>query len=390
MTNRNQVTNMLFDAPSLDAAELVVVGQIESLRSALQRQLYEPRRWFGSLRRLSLAQAIQGSNSIEGYYAELDDVAAVADREQPMDADLATQMVLVGYQEAMTYVLQLSREEHLDYSQQLIKSLHFMMTNFDLENRPGLWRSGPIFVAKGDTGEVVYEGPDSDLVPDLTGELVKGLNSPTSDPPMVRAGMAHLNLVMIHPFRDGNGRMARCLQTLILAREGVLAPEFCSIEEYLGTNTPAYYEVLDQVGGGAWHPERDSRRWVRFVLLAHFRQARLLQLRIHESETLWTELVKLVKDSGLPERSVPLLWDAAHRLRVRNATYRKLLEASSGEQVSEAAAGRDLKLCVERGFLTPHGEKRGRIYTATPELQAVWNRIKARRPPMPSADDLFN
>ncbi len=43
-----------------------------------------------------------------------------------------------------------------------------------------------------------------------------------------------LNLVLIHPFRDGNGRMARCLQTLVLAREGMVSPIFASIEEYLG------------------------------------------------------------------------------------------------------------------------------------------------------------
>lgn len=57
----------------------------------------------------------------------------------------------------------------------------------------------------------------------------------------IQAGMAHLNLVMIHPFRDGNGRMARCLQSLVLARGGILDPVFISIEEYLGRNTQRYY-----------------------------------------------------------------------------------------------------------------------------------------------------
>ena len=69
---------------------------------------------------------------------------------------------------------------------------------------------------------------------------------------MVRAAMAHLNLVMIHPFRDGNGRMARCLQTYVLACEQIVSPVFSSIEEYLGRNTPAYYNILDEVGGGSW------------------------------------------------------------------------------------------------------------------------------------------
>ncbi|NIA03686.1 MAG: hypothetical protein GWP12_04075 [Nitrospirae bacterium] len=80
--------------------------------------------------------------------------------------------------------------------------------------------------------------------------LVAALNEDVSDiPSMVRAGMAHLNLVMVHPFKDGNGRMARALQTLVLARERILAPQFSSIEEYLGRNTPAYYGVLAEEDG---------------------------------------------------------------------------------------------------------------------------------------------
>ena len=60
--------------------------------------------------------------------------------------------------------------------------------------------------------------------------------------------MAHLNLVMIHPFRDGNGRMARALQTMVLAQDQVVEPTFSSIEEWLGNNTQEYYDVLAATG----------------------------------------------------------------------------------------------------------------------------------------------
>jgi Fic family protein len=85
--------------------------------------------------------------------------------------------------------------------------------------------------------------------------------------------MAHLNLVMIHPFSDGNGRMARCIHTLVLAREGILEPEFCSIEEYLGYEQQGYYDVLAKVGRGSWHPKSDTRPWLRFILKGHLVQA---------------------------------------------------------------------------------------------------------------------
>ena len=55
---------------------------------------------------------------------------------------------------------------------------------------------------------------------------------------MTRAAMGHLNLVMIHPFSDGNGRMARALQTLVLAREGILAPSSVASRSIWGGTLP--------------------------------------------------------------------------------------------------------------------------------------------------------
>lgn len=148
----------------------------------------------------------------------------------------------------MTYVVALAGDQHFEYTPGLIRSLHFMMAEHDLDAGPGLWRPGAIWIRNDATDQIVYEAPDSDLVPDLVDELVEQLSSARGVHPMIRAAMAHLNLVMIHPFRDGNGRMARCIQTLVLTRDGIVVPEFCSVEEYLGANTEGYYGVLGQVG----------------------------------------------------------------------------------------------------------------------------------------------
>ena len=183
----------------------------------------------------------------------------------------------------------------------------------------------------------------------------------------------------LHPFRDGNGRMARCLQTLVLAREGIVAQQFCSIEEYLGRNTQAYYDVLAQVGAGHWQPERDARPWVRFVLTAHLRQARTMLRRIKETERLWHHLDEEAKRAKLPERVVAALFDASMGFRVRNATYRHLADAS------EQVASRDLKSLVDIGLLLPRGQGRGRHYVGSTELRAVWSEI--HRPHSPSDDE---
>ena len=377
---------MLFVAPQLDNREVTVMADIEAMKLRLKYQLYEPRRWYGSLRRLSIARAIQGSNSIEGYDANLEDAAAVAVGEDPLDANQETALALKGYRDAMTYVLQLASDVEFVYTSQLLKSLHFMMTSYALANRPGLWRAGAIYVRQDETGEIVYEGPDVDMVPELIEELVGGLNASDADHSLVDAAMAHLNLAMIHPFRDGNGRMARCLQSLVLARTGVLSPMFMSIEEYLGRNTQDYYDVLANVGQGSWSPGNDSRAWIRFILTAHLRQARTMLVRVRETERLWVNLEQLVGQAGLPDRVMSVLFDAAMGMRVRNATYRASLEESGDEPISEQTASRDLQRLVQGGFLAPRGQKRGRLYAGTPEIMRIRQRIINARDPRNNSD----
>jgi Fic family protein len=356
---------MLFEVPPPDATEEAVISRIDEVRKTLTYAI-NLKRWTGVLARMTLARGIRGSNSIEGYNVTLEDAMAVADQEEPMEAGGETLLALIGYRNAMTYVLQLSDDPHFAYSRGLIKSLHFMMQEYDFTKNPGRWRPGPIFVRNGQTGERVYEGPDASLVNGLTHELFEFLNEPPSGiHPMVLAGMAHLNLVMIHPFSDGNGRMSRVLQTLVLARSGILAKEFCSIEEYLGSNRQSYYDVLARVGTGSWHPERDARPWVRYCLTAHFRQASTLVIRANILQKLWDILEHETAVKGLPGRMIPALGEAALGLKIRNATYRKSAD------ISDNVASRDLKLLSDIGLLVPEGEKRGRHYVASEALRAM-------------------
>ncbi|NRD08871.1 Fic family protein [Rathayibacter agropyri] len=365
---------MLFETPTLDAREREVLAEIEDLKNTLRFQLAEPRRWAGSLRRMSFARNIRGSNSIEGYDAALDDAAAVALGEEPLDASTETRLALEGYRNAMTYVLQLAQEASIDVNETLIKSLHFMMTNYDLKNHPGRWRPGSIFVRDDETGEIVHSGADVDDVSSLMAELVVRVNEHADGPPIVRAAMAHLNLVMIHPFRDGNGRMARCLQSLTLAGEGVLSPVFMSVEEYLGRNTRSYYDVLAEVGGGNWDPARDARPWVRFMLTAHLRQAQTLQRRVREGERLWEELERIRVGLNLHERLIYAMFDAAYGYRLRNSTYKAAL-VQADEEVSDQTAMRDLARLVDAGLLVANGKARGRYYSAGESLVALRREI---------------
>ena len=130
----------------MDERDGAGLADVEDRRGRLRYALHEPRRWSGSLRRLSFARNIQGSNSIEGYHASLDDTAAIELGEAPLDADAETRLAIKGYADALTYVLQLHNEPNFHFAEQLLRSLHFMMLGHGLRHRPGLRRSGAVWV----------------------------------------------------------------------------------------------------------------------------------------------------------------------------------------------------------------------------------------------------
>jgi Fic family protein len=378
--------SLIYQTPELQPIEVEVLGMIDELRDQLRNYVDpEPRRWFGTLRRMSFARAVQASNSIEGYDASLDDVIAAVDDEPTLGADAETLLALSGYRDAMTYVLQVAQDRAASVDEGLLKSLHFMILKHRLDKSPGRWRPGGVYVVRESTGERVYEGPSFDEVPVLVAATIEELEG-SDAPVLARAAMAHLNLVMVHPFRDGNGRMARLLQTLVLARDQIMAPVFSSIEEYLGRNTQRYYDVLGEVGQGHWSPQRDPRPWLRFCLTAHYHQARTQLRRIEETERLYAACAEIAEDHGLPERTSGALVEASYGFRLTHATYKTIVELTAGETVSSLTASRDLKALVDAKLLQPIGQTRARYYTGEPSVLAQRRRIQSTRAPKETSD----
>jgi Fic family protein len=187
----------------------------------------------------------------------------------------------------------------------------------------------------------------------------------------VRAAMAHLHVVSVHPFRDGNGRIARIVQSLVLARGGPLAPEFVSIEEYLGRNTDAYYSTLQKVQGGSYRPERDAAPWVRFCVSAHVEQAHRRLEQIAEAGARWSTLDDLVEQRQWPDRLVIALEQSLFH-GVDRASY--MAEAD----VAAPTASNDLRRLLDAGLVVQRGQGRTTRYHASDELRALLHEQLAR------------
>ncbi len=347
---------MLFQTPRITKQLRAQLDELEELRGRLGAETGGAGLWLGSLRRQVRASSAESSISIEGFHVPEDEAAKLVAGEEPPGTEDQSRMALACYARAMDHVGVMASDPHFRWLDRVILDLHFDACDFQRDRSPGLLREGPIGVTSGD-GSLAYRGPDAEEVPGLMAELVNWLQTGDLDAPaVVRAAMAHLNLVSIHPFGDGNGRISRIVQSLVLARECLISPEFSSIEEYLGAHTPAYYGALRALRD-RYQPQRDAAGWVAFCVEAHLVQARQLLAQIERAGARWSFLERLVEDRGWSDRLVIALEQSLF-----HGADRSSYATEAG--ISPATASADLRRLLDTGLVTRQSLGRTTRYTA--------------------------
>ncbi|MCF0226806.1 MAG: Fic family protein [Methanobrevibacter sp.] len=131
------------------------------------------------------------------------------------------------------------------YSRNIILSFHKELTKNILE-KSGEFRDTQVIVADSKSGKVNYVPPPAIEVPYLIDEFIEWLNR-TDIQLILKCGIAHYELVRIHPFVDGNGRTSRILANFILKVGGFDINKYFTLDEYYNQNRPAYYAALRSV-----------------------------------------------------------------------------------------------------------------------------------------------
>jgi Fic family protein len=356
---------MLHATPEPDAKLSKRLAELDDLHRQLEREVASPVAWMGTLRRLAQTLAVESSTSIEGFHVPHDEALGLVSGRLAADPDDQNRMAVACYARAMDHVGVMADDPSFRWLDRVILDLHFDACRFQRDKSPGRWRKGPIGVTGGN-GTLVYEAPDATDVPALMHEVVEWLeNGDRSAHVTVRAAMAHLHVVSVHPFRDGNGRVSRIVQSLVLARDGIVSPEFASIEEYLSTHTAEYYAALRRVqGAGRYDPTRDARSWVAFCIDAHLDQARRRLAQIEQAAKRWGQLERLVEERGWPDRLVIALEQA-----LIGGTDRARFAAEA--DIALVTATGDLRRLIDAGLLAPLGAGRATRYSASDALHAA-------------------
>jgi Fic family protein len=208
-------------------------------------------RWEVSLRKEALIRSAHSSTSIEGNRLNISQVSDLA-----MGRDIMA--FRKDKQEVLNYLKVLENLGHLtsksDIAERNILEIHRMLMVDTLDNPPdcGSYRNRYVVVANRMTGDVIFRPPPNDEVPQLVRNLLAWINAeeaPELDP-VIGAGIAHYELVRIHPFIDGNGRIARVLAALLLFLRGFDTKQFFCLDDYYDSDRPAYYRALQTVDPG--------------------------------------------------------------------------------------------------------------------------------------------
>ena len=157
----------------------------------------------------------------------------------------------------------LTRERLFDWHAHLFPGVRTTRDKF----RVGAWRDdspGPMQVVSGPVGrhEVHYEAPAADRVESEMGKFLAWFEGNEQEDPLLKAGIAHLWFVTIHPFEDGNGRIGRAIAEMCLARSDGSPQRFYSMSSQILEERKDYYEVLEKTQAGLL----DITNWLTWFL----------------------------------------------------------------------------------------------------------------------------
>jgi Fic family protein len=219
--------------------------RIEAAKEAVRHLPITPA-VLASLRETARLYSTHYSTMIEGNRLTQEQVSRVVENRRHFPGKERDEKEVLGYYAALEKVEQLAAANK-PVAEPQIKLLHgLVMAGGRSRVKPTPYRDGQNVIRDGRTKGIVYMPPEAKDVPALMKAMVTWVNDSASQdvPCPIRAGIAHYQFATIHPYYDGNGRIARLLTTLILHLGGYDLKGLYSLEEYYARKLGAYYEAL--------------------------------------------------------------------------------------------------------------------------------------------------
>lgn len=337
---------------------------LERVRTTLSCRGALPRRWLGRLRREWEAGVVAASTGIEGVPVTVDDVRRILAGDQPAwvcDHDCG---LVEGYREAVEYALRRADDEAFRWTPEFVLQIHRRVMGVQMDPSAGTYRYKNVWLGDVSSGAVAYQPPGFAELPGLVEEMCAWAEE-SDDPAPVVAALMHVRLAGIHPFLDGNGRVARILASVAMRRGGYNTQEFTSLEEWWGAHREEYYDAFKDLGH-RWKPNADVTRFVTVHVRAHRRQVESLWLKQAVECEIWGLVEGIAEEVlGQPHRLAEALFDGFFGRPVTNRYYRGLVGVT-GRQAAD-----DLQLLVEKRLLARVFEEPEEVFTGAFALMSA-------------------
>ena len=295
------------------------------------------------------AETIHSSTAIEGNTLTQKQVEDVLHGKKitAHDQDIRE---IINYNKALEYVERSVKTENVVISVHLIREINAIILK-EIRDSAGTYRTKQVVV--GD-----YLPPEHFQVPLLMKEFVEWLKNPQPPnlSPILYTGIAHYQLVAIHPFEDGNGRTTRVLTTLMLIQHGYDMTSFFALESYYNRNRKAYYEALDSADKYRVKEQPDLTRWLEYYVRGMLIEAERAKSRIEE---MLEKNKTLAGRIWLSDIQIKMLQLTSEKGSAKTADY---LPRSN---LSRKGTYNALAKLVELGLLKRTGVHKGSYYTIT-------------------------
>ena len=248
---------------SLDSEALALLGRAERELSRLELagEMVPSVDWFiyGFVRKEAVI-----SSQIEGTQATLIDLLTFEAQREDDSAPGPDVQEVCNYIDALAYAReQLRRRKGLPLSMRLLNQTHarLMKGARGADKQPGNVRRTQNWLGGTRPGNAVFVPPPPNLLHGLLSDFERYIHAEDGLPPLVRAGLLHLQFETIHPYLDGNGRIGRLLVTLLLEEWNLLSKPLLYLSLFFKRNREDYYRLLNAV-----RTEGDWEGWIRFFL----------------------------------------------------------------------------------------------------------------------------
>ena len=210
----------------------------------------------------------------------------------------------------------------------------------------GAYRTEEMSVVSGTFGRerVHYRAPEPQRVQTEMGMFLDWLNNANNCGPLIKSGIAHLWFVSIHPFDDGNGRIARAISDMILASLDPQTLHYYSLSSQILKDKSHYYKVLERTTRG----DGDISEWLEWyckAFIAAIENSNHMLSQVLRKSTFWQTYAGIIMTERQKMVLNMYLDGYEGKLTVKN--WAKLAD------VSRDTAVRDIETLVEKGVLTP-------------------------------------